>query len=134
MIQNELQYRVTQSRLNGFRAALALLEQQSDGPVLTTMLERNASLSLIEDFQQNIDAYLALRTPGQAPDLNPIANLGQDLIKARIAAGLSQEELANRLHLKRQQIQRYEETAYASASVAKVQQVAQVLKGCRVLG
>lgn len=45
------------------------------------------------------------------------------LIKGRIAAGLTQRQLADRLGLKEQQMQRYEATDYASASLARVSEV-----------
>ena len=46
-------------------------------------------------------------------DLNVVAELPATLIKARISQGLSQRDLAERLSLKEQQIQRYEATDYA---------------------
>ena len=49
------------------------------------------------------------------------------LIKARIALGLSQKELAERLGLKEQQIQRYEATEYATASLKRVKAVINAL-------
>ena len=49
------------------------------------------------------------------------------LVRARIAAGLSQRELAERLGLKEQQVQRYEVTEYASASLSRVRAVVQAL-------
>ena len=45
------------------------------------------------------------------------------LIKARIAQGLSQKELAERIGLKEQQIQRYEATDYASANLSRIKEV-----------
>jgi transcriptional regulator with XRE-family HTH domain len=49
-------------------------------------------------------------------------------VRARIAAGLTQEGLAEKLGLKRQQIQRYEASEYATASLATVRQIAQVIE------
>ena len=46
------------------------------------------------------------------------------LIRAGIARGLSQKSLASRLGLKEQQIQRYEASEYASASLARIRSVA----------
>ena len=58
--------------------------------------------------------YASLKAGHFKPDaLNVIAELPPLLIKARIAQGLN---LAERLNLKEQQIQRYEATAYALAS------------------
>jgi transcriptional regulator with XRE-family HTH domain len=49
------------------------------------------------------------------------------LIRARIARGLTQRDLAIKLGLKEQQIQRYEETDYASASLARINEVIRAL-------
>jgi transcriptional regulator with XRE-family HTH domain len=49
------------------------------------------------------------------------------LIRARISAGLSQRELAARLGLKEQQIQRYEATNYETASLRRVLEIAAAL-------
>lgn len=49
--------------------------------------------------------------------------LGLGLIKARIASGLGQKALAERLGLKEQQIQRYEADRYGSASYRRLQQI-----------
>ena len=64
------------------------------------------------------------------PPVIPVASLDQladGLIKARIAAGLSQRALADRLELKEQQIQRYEAERYASASYRRLCEVARAL-------
>ena len=58
-------------------------------------------------------------------------DLAEGLIKARIAGGLSQRALAQRLELKEQQIQRYEAERYASASYKRLCQVAHAL-GVRI--
>ena len=49
------------------------------------------------------------------------------LIEGRIAAGLTQRELAERLGLPEQQIQRYEATLYGGVSLERLQEVADVL-------
>ena len=58
--------------------------------------------------------------------LSAVGEIPRMLIKARIAKGLSQKELAERLGLKEQQIQRYEATEYATASLARIREVAAV--------
>lgn len=63
--------------------------------------------------------------------LDSFDGLAEGLIKARIASGLSQRELADRLGLKEQQIQRYEADRYGSASLQRVQEIAQAI-GVRI--
>lgn len=53
--------------------------------------------------------------------------LPQALVKARIALRLSQKDLADRLGMKEQQIQRYECTDYRSASLSRLHDVVQAL-------
>ena len=55
--------------------------------------------------------------------LKVVADLPSILIKARIAQGLSQKDLAERIGLKEQQIQRYEATDYATANLARIKEV-----------
>ena len=55
--------------------------------------------------------------------INSFDELADGLIKARIARGLSQKALAERLGLKEQQIQRYEAERYASASYRRLGEV-----------
>ena len=70
------------------------------------------------------------------PEPISIESLGQlsgALVQARIVAGLSQKELADRLGLKEQQIQRYEATDYGSASLTRLKEVAEAL-GATITG
>ena len=59
--------------------------------------------------------------------VNAVAELPTILIQARIAQGLRQKDLAERLGLKEQQIQRYEATDYATASLTRLKEIANVL-------
>jgi transcriptional regulator with XRE-family HTH domain len=72
--------------------------------------------------------YDALRS-GQAPigQLTSLDDLPRLLVRARIATGMSQRALAQRLGLKEQQIQRYEASDYGSASLSRLREVASVL-------
>ena len=60
-------------------------------------------------------------------ELSGVAELPTVLIKARIAQGLSQKDLAERLGLQEQQIQRYEATEYASAGLTRIKEVVSAL-------
>jgi len=56
-----------------------------------------------------------------------ICTSAKALIRARIAAGMTQEGLARRLGVKPQQVQRYEATDYESASFARILKVVEAL-------
>ena len=84
--------------------------------------------SQLGDLERELREYESLKAGGfELDQLNVVAELATVLIKARIAQGLSQKDLAERLGLKQQQIQRYEATDYASASLARLRQVASAL-------
>ncbi len=59
--------------------------------------------------------------------MNTLANIGTALVESRKASGLTQAGLAERLGVKRQQVQRWESQAYRSASLERVSQVAAAL-------
>lgn len=83
-----------------------------------------------DDLRAEIEDYEGLRDgrlPG--PDLNAVARLHVDLVRARVAQGLSQAELARRLGVDPQQIQRYEANGYRGASLARLSEIAQALGG-----
>lgn len=56
-----------------------------------------------------------------------LAGLADALIKARIARGWTQRRLAEALGVAEQQIQRYESTAYRTASLARLCDIAEAL-------
>jgi DNA-binding XRE family transcriptional regulator len=135
MIKNERQYRITKAQVQKFEQALAELarypEEKKQENFLLWQVQMSALASQCEDLKAEIAEYEALTThPADEPlvfSLDSIEALPLALIKARIAAKLSQKELAERLGLKEQQIQRYEATEYASANMARVIEVSQAL-------
>lgn len=75
-----------------------------------------------------IAGYDALQGSGSLTlELRSLLELGQTLVKARLARGWTQAELARELEMPKQQVQRYEATAYASASLRRIGQVADAL-------
>jgi len=59
--------------------------------------------------------------------MNTLADIGTALVAARRASALTQAGLAERLGVKRQQVQRWESQTYRSASLERVSQVAAAL-------
>src|SRR5437764_72088 len=131
MIKNERQYRITKSQADKFQDALRELEQS--GPVggvhpLLHQAQLNALRSQLEELKADIEEYEDLREGKRSiPQLAAFEQIPSALIQARIAAGLSQEQLAERLRLKPQQVQRYEATEYRSASLSRVAEVVRAL-------
>ena len=132
MIKNERQYRITNAWVQRFQKTLGHLdahpEESAHLPLLLQKAERDGLASQLETLQRELRDYEALRS-GQkrAFQLDSFEELPRTLIQARIASGITQKELAGRLGLKEQQIQRYEATEYASASMERVSAVIRAL-------
>ena len=129
MIKNERQYRITRAQADGLSRTLQSLSRSAgETHPLIAKAQKDALRSQIEDLQGELRDYESLLSGGFRPDeLQAVAQLPAMLIRARIAQGLSQRELAARLGLKEQQIQRYEATDYASASLTRIREVAGAL-------
>ena len=133
MIKNERQYRITKAQAERFAATLEehVKSKRTSGEETHPLLiraEEDALRSQLEDLRVQIEEYDALRSGRVgAPDLSSFVNLPDALIRTRIAMGLGQKELADRLGLKEQQIQRYEATGYASASLSRIREVIHAL-------
>ncbi len=130
MIKNERQYRITKAHVEKFARTIAEAEARPN-PAIHPKLRR-AELeglnSQLDDLKRELYEYEALRSGKRRfIALESIEELPKTLIQARIAAGLSQEELAARLGLKPQQIQRYEATNYQSASLERVNEIMRTL-------
>jgi len=131
MIKNEKQYRITRAQARRFEESLAELARQQRPANVTPRLwqaQREAADSQLQELREQLDAYERLQL-SKTKDLvlEAVEDLPKTLIRARIASGLSQEGLANRLGLKTQQVQRYEATEYESASFARIRTVVQAL-------
>jgi ribosome-binding protein aMBF1 (putative translation factor) len=89
-----------------------------------------AAQSEIEVLRGQLADYEKTRSGEQAPavELEVLKEVPRALVQARIAAGLTQKELAQRLGLKEQQVQRYEASGYASASLRRLQEVADAIQ------
>jgi ribosome-binding protein aMBF1 (putative translation factor) len=131
VIKNEKQFRIARAQVRRFEDALAELARQERPRNITPRLweaQRNAAESQLQELREQVGAYEQLHT-GRSKDviLEAVEDLPKALIRARIAAGLTQEGLALRLGVKIQQVQRYEATEYESASFARIRKVVQAL-------
>jgi len=129
MITNEVQYRLTKTRLAQFERAVANLEDELVPPDRKRReLELGALRSQASDLDAEIREYEVLRSGSLTSfEALTLADLAGALVKARIAKGWTQRQLADELSVAEQQIQRYEATGYASASLARLCDVAEAL-------
>ena len=132
MIKNEQQYLITKAQADRFSEALrnlnaAAADQSEFDPALLAV-QKEALQSQLSDLEADIREYELLKAGNFAfEQLESIAELPKLLIGARIASGLSQQGLADRLGMKAQQIQRYEASDYASVSFARIRRVVSAL-------
>ncbi len=128
MIKNEKQYGITKTRLVEFKAALKELENQTDIDEILKKIQIDGVKSQIEEFEEDIKEYETLRS-GNVNFLivDSFKAFQITLIKARIIKGWTQAELAAKVELQEQQIQRYEASNYASASLERLSTIASAL-------
>ena len=127
MIWNDRQYRISNSEVLKFQEALEQIELGEGDRVLREIRAR-AIASQLESLQREIAEYEFLRSGKvRSFEARSLDELPLTLVRARIASGLSQRELADRVGLKEQQIQRYEADGYAGARITRLQEIADSL-------
>lgn len=130
MITNEVQYRTTKAHLAKFEDAAASLRNKlaAKPKDRLTRLELDAVTSQADDLSAEIAEYDKLRSGTVSTfEADSLADLAILLVKARIARGWTQRDLAKALNIAEQQVQRYEATGYRSASLARICDVAAAL-------
>lgn len=133
MIKNDRQYNITKAQAEKFAKALQDISEETspDDKLHPTLAkaQREALQSQYEELKQELKEYQELKSGKRKVfKINSFEHLPLALIQARIARGLTQKELAQKLGLKEQQIQRYEANDYATASLARLNQIIDVLK------
>ena len=127
MISNENQYEYTQELLKRCEYTLAQYDAQDEevkknDPWWSVM--RESIQSHLDAFNAEIAEYERLLECDRSQDLKieveSILELPRVLIKARIAAKMSQKELADRLGLEEHRIKQYEESDYQCASWVEI--------------
>ncbi len=132
MITNERQRRVAVGEKKHFEQAIARARAEGPGadvhPVLHDSMIEGMD-SQLADLNGELVAYDALRAGHvKGRVFHSIGELPSALIEGRIAAGLTQKALAQRIGVSEQQVQRYEQTRYGAASLERLQTVAEALK------
>lgn len=129
MIKNERQYRLTRAQLGRFQEALDCAERELPSDLSEEMkgLYTEALRTQMQELMREITEYESLRAGSQDVAIRDISELPVALIRARIARGLSQKELADSLGIAEQQIQRYEASNYLGAGLERVLSIAGTL-------
>jgi ribosome-binding protein aMBF1 (putative translation factor) len=131
MIKNERQYRITQARVEEFRQGIVQSESERPTSKLHLKLQlaqTDAFRSQLQTLERELREYEDLRS-GRHRILSyaSFGDLPKALVQARIARGLTQKDLADRLGLDEQKIQDYEATDYQRASLARITEIVRAL-------
>jgi DNA-binding XRE family transcriptional regulator len=131
MIKNEREYRITKAHLAGFEGGLTANDEREFPPNVDPgmkQLMHDAIASQIETFRREIDHYERLRDGHiTSREITSLHELPIALIEARIAARLTQRQLAERIGVAEQQIQRWEANDYSGVGLDRLQSIADAL-------
>ena len=133
MIKNDQQYRNSLDWLRRFEQSVAELDNnenlKADQP--RWQLHRDSYQSQVEELKLEISEYERLINCDKSQPIQiKVENLNKlpdALIKARIAAKISQQELAQLLGIEEQRVKQYEDTDYQCASFVEILEVSTVL-------
>ena len=130
VIPHEKAYQHTKSTVEGFKTFVADYRAHPERSKLSSQKRQmviEAHESLIEEWSEQMREYEQLKAGAATLSLRSLADLPTLLVKARLAAGLSQKQLAEKLGLKPQQVSRYEKTGYRGVSLARAEEIADAL-------
>lgn len=131
MIKNEKQYKMAKVKLEKWlKTQQQLQEGASAGQPDWIIAEQAFGIEQqINQLQAEISEYELTESGQQAlPDPTLVFDLPFLLIRWRIACRLTQRDLATRLGVHENQIQKYERENYGCASLETISRVAEVLK------
>ena len=130
MIKNERQYKITRSRADEVRNTIGELHRAAIPEGLQPKmraLQLDALQGALGDLEGELAEYDALHD-AELIEATGIEQLPTALIRARIARGLTQRQLAERIGLQEQAIQRYEAADYFGVSFARLVEIASALE------
>jgi len=120
MIKSDAQRERTLVQIEGFRQALAQVEQGTSVKRLAAI--RGSYASVIRQLEDELREYDQLKS-GKVllPRVQRLDQIAPFITRIRIAKGVSQTELARRLGVSKQVISRYEESAYQTVGIGRLQ-------------
>jgi DNA-binding XRE family transcriptional regulator len=129
MIKNERQLKITGKTLRKFESIFVQLTTQYQSSAdLKLKMQIDALETDISKLKIEIKEFEDLKSGTVKTILvNSFHDLPNAIIKARIARALTQKDLALKLGMKEQQIQRYEANDFASASFAIIAKIVDAL-------
>jgi HTH-type transcriptional regulator / antitoxin HipB len=123
MIQNEHQYKVTKGEIDKLQQVIDKLLEQPNIPPSQLAGMQNSFQTQIDRMQVEIQAYDDLKAGKVEITMGSIEDLPKVLIQKRIGLGMTQKELAAKLGIKEQMVQRYEASDYESIGFQRLTEV-----------
>jgi DNA-binding Xre family transcriptional regulator len=131
VITNERQYRIAKAEAQRFERAITAAKDREPSPGVHPRIHKAMVESLGSELvilREQLDRYEALKSGKvRQRKVHSLRELPVLLIEGRIAAGLTQRQLADRLGLAEQQVQRYESTLYSGVGLDRLQEVVDAL-------
>lgn len=133
MITNDRQYKIAKAQIQSFQSSLDGFSTTSTSYTnvhpLIIEANRHAIEAQLKDLVADVQEYEALKSGAIiVSEVRNLSDLPKILIKARIANGFTQAELAAMLDMPQQQIQRYESELYGATSLKTLLRIAELLK------
>jgi DNA-binding XRE family transcriptional regulator len=131
VITNERQYRITRAALQRLEESLAGQDARDRNPQVDPRIHlamREGIASEAEQLRAQLHHYQQLRDGHITErEITSLRELPTALIEARIAARLTQREVAASIGVAEQQIQRWEAHDYAGVNLGRLQNIADAL-------
>lgn len=133
MIKNEKQYQITLDWLRRFEQSVAELDNNENLKTdqMRWQLHRDSYQSQVNELKSEIVEYERMINCDKSQPIQikveSMNKLPDALIKARIAAKISQQELAQIIGIEEQRVKQYEDTDYQCASFGEILEVSAVL-------
>ena len=128
MIQNEYQYKISQAKIRELQLEEIELNRIKDNlHPRQFKIRQNGLQGMTGDILLDIAEYEELKGHPSSIKIKSFNEIPVALIKARIALGMTQKDLAEKLGMKEQQIQRYESNQYSSAGFQRLAEIATAL-------
>jgi transcriptional regulator with XRE-family HTH domain len=129
MIKNQRQAAIVKKEITGLQKLLAEMNDVSSEQVQDLKQQVQCSIlkGRIEDLSLEIEEYEHLTSKNLESLEIKTTDLQKAIVSFRIASGLTQNDIAKKLEIQEQQIQRYEQNDYLTASFERIIQILQTL-------
>ena len=131
MIRTDTEYQDAIKRLHQDRAVIEAQRAKLQGMRLTAdEVERGIepALSFHEQLREEVEVYERMKR-GDISPIESLTDIGRVLIGLRIARGVTQRQLAERLSVSESQVSRDERNDYHGITVERAQRVIMALQG-----